>query len=155
MKIFRLLVACILLIAMVACDAVYRCEYFTAVFPKGIVLKEYADLRVSNYLSYVQTGENNEEHYVIILYPDVIDPTEFIDYYTRDNTRLNIQSTESFQFSTNHGVRKLYSDGLLQMGVYCFNQHGWTILVQAFDKYEIDRKLRKTVYSFKVLKPID
>lgn len=155
MKLFRLLVICVSLIVMVACDAVYRCEYFTAVLPNDIVLKEYADLETSNHLSYVQTGENNEEHYVIILYPCVIDPNEVIEYHTRDNALLHIKRTESFQFSTNHGVRKLYSDGLLEMGAYCFNQHGWTILIKAFDKYEIDRKLRKSVYSFKVLKPLD
>lgn len=155
MKLFRLLVPCILLMAMVACDAVYRCEYFAAALPKDIVLKEYADLENSDHLSYVQTGENNEEHYVIILYPCVIDPNKVIEYHTRNNNLLHIQRTESFKFSTNHGVRKLYSDGLLQMGAYCFNQHGWTILVQAFDKFEIDRKLRKTVYSFKVLTPLD
>ncbi len=132
-----------------------RTEVFEILLPAGSSLEQSKSLEESGSLAYHIGGKRPAEFSNILLYPCILNPSEFLQSRHENNSILNLCRIQEFDYGNNKGVYKEYNNGMLKAKSYCFNQKGWTIIIENMDNVSDFQAIEQLVYSLKILKPLE
>ncbi len=147
----------LLILLLVSCSTVkkYRTDVCELLLPEGTSLEISTDLDQSGFIVYNVIVDRYSDHTLIILYPMSFDPKSVLESRHENNHIMRFCHTQFFDYGKNMGVMKHFKNDLIEMQSYCFNQKGWTIIIESFDDIYSYQSLEQLVYSFNILKSIE